>query len=91
MGVVERTASSLFSTLVFFDSNGVQLGKQRKLMLMQSETAIWHSGKKSRLPVFHTSIGKIGGLICWDNKSPLLRSELYADGIALFLLNFSFL
>jgi len=81
MGVVERVERSLFSAILFFDSLGRYLGKHRKLMPMASECAVWRSGEKSLLPVHETPIGKIGGLICWDNRMPSLRTELYAKGI----------
>lgn len=81
MGVVERVGSSLFSAILFFDSLGRFLGKHRKLMPMESECAVWWPGDKSLLPVYESPIGKIGGLICWDNRMPSLRTELYAKGI----------
>ncbi|KDP36178.1 hypothetical protein JCGZ_08822 [Jatropha curcas] len=84
MGVVERAGCYLFSTVLFFDSLGQRLGQQRKLMPVASESAVWYSGQKSSLPVYETSIGKIGGLVCWDNKSPLLRTELYAKGVEIY-------
>ncbi|KAF2307682.1 hypothetical protein GH714_030792 [Hevea brasiliensis] len=80
MGVVERDGLYLFSTILFFDSMGQHLGHHRKLMPMASESAVWFSGEKTSLPVYKTTIGKVGGLVSWDNKSPLLRTELYAKG-----------
>ncbi|KAF5473522.1 hypothetical protein F2P56_010126 [Juglans regia] len=84
MGVVERVGYSLFSAILFFDSLGRYLGKHRKLMPMASERAVWRPGEKSLLPVYETSIGKIGGLICWDNRMPSLRTELYDKGIEIY-------
>ncbi|XP_059462973.1 bifunctional nitrilase/nitrile hydratase NIT4A-like isoform X3 [Corylus avellana] len=84
MGVVERVGSSLFSAILFFDSLGRFLGKHRKLMPMESECAVWWPGDKSLLPVYESPIGKIGGLICWDNRMPSLRTELYAKGIEIY-------
>lgn len=88
MGVVERDGVYLFSTILFFGSMGQQLGHLRKLMPMASESAVWCSGEKSSLPVYETTIGKVGGLVCWDNKSPLLRTELYAKGMLLHIVDF---
>lgn len=88
MGVVERVGCSLFSAILFFDSLGHYLGKHRKLMPMASERAVWRPGEKSMLPVYETSIGKISGLICWDNRMPSLRTELYDKGIPLSLVHF---
>jgi len=81
MGVVERAGCYLYSTMLFFDSLGKCLGQHRKLIQTASESsALWRSGEKSTLPTYETSIGKIGGLICWDNRLPLLRTELYDKG-----------
>ncbi|XVE61432.1 hypothetical protein DITRI_Ditri06bG0039500 [Diplodiscus trichospermus] len=80
MGVVERAGFSLFSTILFFDSMGQYLGKHRKLMPIASERVVWCSGEKSSLPLYGTTIGKVGGLLYWDNRIPSLRTELYAKG-----------
>jgi predicted amidohydrolase len=90
MGVVERVGYSLFSAVLFFDSLGRYLGKHRKLMLMASECAVWWPGDKSLLPVYESPIGKMGGLICWDNRMPSLRTELYAKGIPFVIATYCF-
>ncbi|KAJ8754755.1 hypothetical protein K2173_012144 [Erythroxylum novogranatense] len=77
IGVVERGGSCLYSTALFFDSMGKHLGLQRKLMPR-------NSGEKSSLSVYKTSIGSVGGLICWDNRSPQLRTDLYDQGVEIY-------
>ncbi|KAJ6673000.1 NITRILASE [Salix purpurea] len=84
MGVVERAGFYLYSTMLFFDSQGQHLGQHCKITLVASESAVWYSGGKSTLLIYETSIGKIGGLTCWDNKWPLLRTELYDKGVEIF-------
>nr|DAD48454.1 TPA_asm: hypothetical protein HUJ06_018391 [Nelumbo nucifera] len=84
MGVVEREGFSLYCTVVFFNPHGEYLGKHRKLMRTASEHTVWCSGDKSTPPVYETSIGKIGGLICWDNRMPVLRTGLYARGVEIY-------
>ncbi|KAJ6749994.1 hypothetical protein OIU85_000604 [Salix viminalis] len=84
MGVVERAGCYLYSTMMFFDSLGKCLGLHRKLIQTASESSLWRSGEKSTLPEYDTSIGKIGGLICWDNRLPLLRAELYDKGVEIY-------
>ncbi|XP_021290066.1 bifunctional nitrilase/nitrile hydratase NIT4B-like isoform X1 [Herrania umbratica] len=84
MGVVERAGFYLFSAILFFDSMGRYLGKHRKLMPIASECAVWCCGEKSSLPLYGTTIGKVGGLLYWDNRIPSLRTQLYAKGIEIY-------
>ncbi|KAF9591427.1 hypothetical protein IFM89_004125, partial [Coptis chinensis] len=84
MGVVERVGVTLYSTLLFFDSQGQCLGKNRKLIPTASEHMIWQSGEKATPPVYKTSVGMIGGLACWDNRMPPLRTELYSEGVEIY-------
>ncbi|RSH80433.1 uncharacterized protein EHS24_009012 [Apiotrichum porosum] len=37
------------------------------------------------LPVVSTPVGKIGGLICWENFMPLARYLLYKKGVEIYL------
>ncbi|KAL5710510.1 Nitrilase [Ranunculus cassubicifolius] len=84
MGVIEREGYTLYCTILFFDSQGHYLGKHRKLMPTALERVIWGFGDGSTIPVFDTSVGKIGGLICWENKMPLLRTAMYGKGIEIY-------
>ncbi|MQL97015.1 hypothetical protein Taro_029697 [Colocasia esculenta] len=56
---------------------GQYLGKHRKVMPTALERVIWGFGDGSTIPVYETPIGKIGALICWENRMPLLRTALY--------------
>ncbi|XP_068662364.1 bifunctional nitrilase/nitrile hydratase NIT4A [Aristolochia californica] len=84
MGVIERDGYTLYCTVLFFDSQGQYLGKHRKLMPTALERVIWGFGDGSTIPVFETPVGKIGALICWENRMPLLRTALYAKGIEIY-------
>lgn len=81
MGVHERVSSgTLYNTIVFIDSDGQLLGKHRKLVPTYWERQIWGYGDGSTLQVFDTKIGRLGGLVCWENWMPLARYALYAMG-----------
>nr|CAD1843618.1 unnamed protein product [Ananas comosus var. bracteatus] len=41
-------------------------------------------GDGSTIPVYETPLGKIGALICWENRMPLLRTALYGKGIEIY-------
>ena len=84
IGVIEREGSTLYCTALFFSPAGQLLGKHRKLMPTASERLIWGCGDGSTLPVFATELGRLGGVICWENYMPLLRTAMYAKGIELY-------
>lgn len=89
VGVIERDAEfsggTLYCTLLYFGPDGRILGKHRKLKPTGSERLIWGEGDGSTLSVFETELGKIGGLICWENYMPLARTFLYSKGVQLYL------
>jgi nitrilase len=37
------------------------------------------------LRVVDTPVGRLGGLICWENYMPLARVALYADGVEIYV------
>lgn len=84
MGVIERAGGTLYCTVLFFAATGEYLGKHRKLMPTASERLIWGFGDGSTIPVFDTSVGKLGAVICWENRMPLLRTAMYAKGVELY-------
>lgn len=81
VGVIERAGSSLFCSALFFSPEEGLIGKHRKLMPTGTERLIWSQGDGSTLPVFPTSVGKIGAAICWENHMPLLRTAMYSKGV----------
>ncbi len=82
MGLNEREANSrtLYNSLLYIGPDGTILGKHRKLMPTNHERMVHGFGDGSTMQVFDTPIGKIGGLICWENLMPLARMALYAQG-----------
>ncbi len=89
VGVIERdrefSGGTLYCTLLYFSPDGRILGVHRKLKPTGSERLIWGEGDGSTMPVFETELGKIGGLICWENYMPLARTYLYGKGVQLYL------
>ena len=83
IGVIERDGGTLYCTVLFFSPNGF-LGKHRKLMPTGSERLVWGFGDGSTLPVYDTSLGKLGAVICWENYMPLMRMAMYSKGIQLY-------
>ena len=89
IGVIERdtqfSQGTLYCTLLYFGPDGVLLGKHRKLKPTGSERLIWGEGDGSTLTVLETELGKIGGLICWENYMPLARMAMYGKGVELYM------
>ena len=81
----EASGGSLYNTLLYIDGNGNLLGKHRKLVPTGGERMVWAPGDGSTLAVFDTALGKVGGLICWENYMPLARYALYAWGVQVYI------
>ncbi|HMK52623.1 MAG TPA: nitrilase-related carbon-nitrogen hydrolase [Thermodesulfobacteriota bacterium] len=84
IGVIERDGGTLYCTVLFFSPDGGFMGKHRKLMPTAMERLVWGFGDGSTMPVFHTPLGRIGSVICWENYMPMLRMHMYAQGIQLY-------
>lgn len=81
----EASNASLCNTLLFIDDQGRILGKHRKLVPTSPERMVWGPGDGSTLRVYDTAVGKISGLICWENYMPLARYAMYAWGTQIYL------
>lgn len=83
VGAQEREANSatIFNTVLYFAPDGSLLGKHRKLMPTGSERTVWGMGDGSTLETFQTPLGRVGGLICWENYMPLARFFMYSQGV----------
>ncbi len=87
VGVNERdlSGSTLYNTLLVFDTEGRLVIKRRKLMPTGPERMVWGLGDGSTLTVVDTPFGRLGGLICWENYMPLARAAMYAQGVDILL------
>ncbi|GAB4373841.1 MAG: carbon-nitrogen hydrolase family protein [Calditrichia bacterium] len=89
MGLHERNREasnySLYNTMLVIDDQGNIVGKHRKLIPTGGERLVWAMGDGSTLQVFDTVLGKLGGLICWENYMPLARQAMYAEGAQILL------
>lgn len=84
MGCIERAGATLYCTALFFDGADGLIGKHRKLMPTGAERLIWGFGDGSTMPVFDSSLGRIGAVICWENYMPMLRMAMYDKGISIY-------
>ena len=83
MGLNERSGGTLYNAQLFIDERGEILGCRRKLVPTLAERTVWGYGNGSTLSVWNTSIGKVGGLMCYEHTMNLARQALIAQGIEL--------
>ena len=82
IGVNEREAArpgSLYNTLLLMGPEGL-LARHRKLMPTHHERLFHGLGAGGDLDVVDTPVGRVGGLICWENRMPLARYAVYRGG-----------
>lgn len=87
IGITERDSVSktLYCTLLYFSPQGKLMGKHRKLKPTAAERLVWGEGDGTTLSTFNTEIGKLGGLICWENYMPLARMSMYQKGVEIYV------
>ncbi len=78
-GIAERAGDCLYNAAVVLGPNG-WLGTYRKLHLWGDEHLFFESGDKG-LPVFHTELGRLGVLICYDGWFPETYRLLAMQGV----------
>ena len=87
IGVNERESErpgSLYNALLLIGPEGL-LHKHRKLMPTMQERVFHGFGSGADLDVTETPLGRVGGLICWENRMPLARWSVYQGGPQLWV------
>ena len=88
-GVHERdgahSRATIYNTLVTIGADGSILNLHRKLVPTNPERMVWGYGDARGLLVVDTPIGRLGGLICWENYMPLARYALYSEGVEVYI------
>lgn len=81
----EASGTSLYNSLLYIDAAGEIMGVHRKLVPTNAERLVWAAGDGTTLQAYDTPLGKLGGLICWENYMPLARYAMYAWGTQIYL------
>jgi nitrilase len=76
----DRGGHSLYCSLVYVNQKGKIGSVHRKLMPTYEERLTWATGDGFGLRVHRLGAFNIGGLNCWENWMPLVRTALYAQG-----------
>ena len=87
IGITEKqeTNGSLFCSMVYISPSQGLLGTHRKIKPTGSERIIWAEADGKSLVTFKTDIGKLGGLICWENYMPQARMSMYQKGVEIYI------
>jgi len=87
-GVNERDPErpgTLYNALLYHAPDGRLAVHHRKLVPTNHERLVWGQGDGGGLRAVETGIGRIGGLICWENYMPLARFALYESGVEIYI------
>jgi nitrilase len=76
---------TVYNALLYHAPDGTLALRHRKLVPTNHERLVWGQGDGGGLRAIETPLGRIGGLICWENYMPLARFALYESGIEIYL------
>ena len=76
---------TLYNTLLYHGPDGRLALRHRKLVPTNHERLVWGQGDGGGLRAISTGLGRIGGLICWENYMPLARFALYESGVEIYI------
>jgi nitrilase len=87
IGVTEKEAlsGSLYCSMLYLSPTDGLLGVHRKIRATGTERLIWAEAGPESLVAFSTKIGKLGGLICWENYMPEARMAMYRQNVEIYL------
>ncbi|MBT8320321.1 MAG: nitrilase, partial [Eudoraea sp.] len=86
LGITEKEAQhgSLYCSMLYISPSVGLLGVHRKIKPTGTERIVWAEGDASSLVTFDTQVGRLGGLICWENYMPLARLSMYQKGVQIY-------
>jgi nitrilase len=76
---------TLYNTLLYHAPDGRLALHHRKLVPTNHERLVWGQGDGRGLRALPTDLGRIGGLICWENYMPLARFSIYESGVEIYI------
>jgi nitrilase len=85
IGVNERIDSgpgngTLYNSILTISQDGLLRNHHRKLVPTYTERLVWGNGDGAGLEAVSTSVGRVGGLICWEHWMPLTRMAMHNSG-----------
>ena len=84
-GANELERGTIYNALLVYSPDGRLALHHRKLVPTNHERLVWGPGTGIGLEAVETDLGRVGGLICWENLMPLARFALYESGVEVYL------
>jgi nitrilase len=85
VGANELDRGTIYNALLLYGPDGGIALHHRKLVPTNHERLVWGQGTGAGLEAVETGLGRVGGLICWENFMPLARFSLYESGVEIYL------
>jgi nitrilase len=85
VGANELDRGTIYNALLLYGPDGSLALHHRKLVPTNHERLVWGQGDGGGLEAVETPLGRVGGLICWENFMPLARFSLYESGVEIYL------
>jgi nitrilase len=85
VGANELDRGTIYNALLLYGPDGELALHHRKLVPTNHERLVWGPGDGGGLDAVETGLGRVGGLICWENLMPLARFSLYESGVEIYL------
>jgi nitrilase len=76
---------TIYNALLYHGPDGRLVLHHRKLVPTNHERLVWGQGDGAGLRAIETDVGRVGGLICWENYMPLARFSLYESGVEIYI------
>ena len=76
---------TIYNSLLYHGPDGALAQHHRKLVPTNHERLVWGQGDGRGLRALPTTLGRLGGLICWENYMPLARFALYESGVEIYV------
>ena len=87
IGITEKEShhGSLYCSMLYISPHRGLMAVHRKIKPTGTERLIWAEAGGESLVAVDTRIGKLGGLICWENYMPLARMSMYQQGVQIYV------
>jgi nitrilase len=85
LGANELERGTIYNALLLYSPIDGLVLHHRKLVPTNHERLVWGQGDAGGLEAIETPLGRVGGLICWENQMPLARFALYESGVEIYM------